>query len=343
MKSKIKVFGIIALVAVIGLMMSNCNTEDDQKVPKMVRAKYLVSGDPNSSAGRSILPNRSVARGVEGGIEGAEKLEELYTKLGDFKESITPTKLELPLFFYIFQKGVSREESGGGGVHYSTVRLAGGSVIDLAQPTVVSSLEVEPGDYVYAELSFVMTGLWLPDTGMITSRISFPIPEGFNYETHVFNVDPNYSNITIEGNIITGDLHTFEPLSVNLHASRHGNEDATFLEGNVLGSIHRIFMGGTVYKAFNALPSTPVIKIDTYLPGFPDDLSQLNDPDDFNFIIPFSGITVPENANAVRFEIYWNIDGIIERYEGATSSPDDDIFILKNRFWEDFSIKAFIE
>jgi hypothetical protein len=101
-------------------------------------------------------------------------------------------------------------------------------------------------------------------------------------------------------------------------------------------------MGGTVYKAFNALPSTPVIKVNTYLPGLPDWL-QLNDPDDFNLIVPFSGITVPENANAVRFEIYWNIDGIIERYEGGTASPDDDIFILKNGFWEDFSIRAVIE
>jgi hypothetical protein len=355
MKRKIKVFGIIALVAVIGLMMSNCDPNDSTEL-KMVRAKYLFSGDPNNSAGRSILPNRSVARGVDGGVQGAEKLEELYTKLGAFKESITPTKLELPVALMIWQK-VSANASGGG-VQFENVPLAyGNELVDLANPLVVSACLVVPGDYSYADIVLPMTGV--SDTTI--SRISFPKPEGFNYETHAFNIeykgyirgDDNYVppdpvnvyNISIEGNIISGDLSAFEPYSVNMNAWLHGSDDGntgTFLGTGVLGSISRIFMGGNTYKTFNALPETPVIKVSTYLPGIPD-FFQLNFPDALNFLIPFSGITVPENANAVRFEVYWNIDGIIERYEGATASPDDDIFILKNGFWEDFSIQAFIE
>jgi len=37
------------------------------------------------------------------------------------------------------------------------------------------------------------------------------------------------------------------------------------------------------------------------------------------------------------------LDGLVERYEGATTSKEDDIFILKNGFWNAFSIQAIIE
>jgi hypothetical protein len=86
MKRKIKVFGIIALIAVIGLMMTNCDL-----FGKRVRSKFLFSGNPNSS-GRSAFSGSQAARGVEGGIEGVDELEKLYPKLGTLIRINNPCK-----------------------------------------------------------------------------------------------------------------------------------------------------------------------------------------------------------------------------------------------------------
>jgi hypothetical protein len=269
--------------------------------------------------------------------------------------------LELALAGLELWKAKAKEvQTGNGfdsGYNLPALLTSGIVTVDLSKPMVVTSIDIEPGTYTSFVIRASMTGMWSPETGLLTSRISFPVPEGFNYETHAYDIEykgkirgndayvpqppVSYGNISIEGNIITGDLHTFEPYYVNMSAHLHGY-DSVFLGHGVLGSINNIFMGGNIYKIFNSLPSTPVIKANTYLPGLLDGYL-LNHPDELNILVPFESITVPENANAVRFEICWNIDNIIERYEGATSSPDDDIFILKNKFWEDFSIKAFIE
>ena len=57
-------------------------------------------------------------------------------------------------------------------------------------------------------------------------------------------------------------------------------------------------------------------------------------------IVPFNGITIPENARSVRFDVVWDIDGIIERYKGKTDNNNDDIYVLKNGFWNAFSVNV---
>jgi hypothetical protein len=61
--------------------------------------------------------------------------------------------------------------------------------------------------------------------------------------------------------------------------------------------------------------------------------------------VPFSGIEVPAAANAVRFEVTWDLDGIITQYPGDDNTGDtaDDIFVLKNGWWNGLDIKAVIE
>ena len=81
-----------------------------------------------------------------------------------------------------------------------------------------------------------------------------------------------------------------------------------------------------------------VLRMSDVVPGLPNE-GNLGT----GLIVPFKGINIPDDAEAVRFEIYWNIENIIEHYEGLTASPDDDLFVLKNGFWNDFSIQAFIE
>jgi hypothetical protein len=266
-------------------------------------------------------------------------------------------------------KGAAKEEilipRGGG----SGGNLAN-DLVNLANPVVINLDEVEVGKYPYVRFRFYMTGISAGNGSMeeLRSRISFPKPADLNYADHVYSYlykgydkdgnylyeDPGYDagHISLEGNNITGDLEVFTPGSVaNRAGSYHGIEQENHQELARIGTFELIYMGRDVYRAFNNVvywgeeDLQEEIYANDYLPGLPNepDYHQLNRANEFNLLIPFDGINVPDKASAVRFEIYWNIDNIIERYEGGTASPDDDIFILKNGFWEDFSIKAFIE
>jgi len=60
-------------------------------------------------------------------------------------------------------------------------------------------------------------------------------------------------------------------------------------------------------------------------------------------VIPFTPITVPDDAVSISIEISWNLNGLIERYEGATTAKSDDIFVLKKGWWEGLYIKASVQ
>jgi hypothetical protein len=60
-------------------------------------------------------------------------------------------------------------------------------------------------------------------------------------------------------------------------------------------------------------------------------------------VLPFEGVDIPDNAGAVKFTVYWDLEDIIERYEGPTTASSDDVYILAKNFWERFSLTAVIE
>ena len=51
--------------------------------------------------------------------------------------------------------------------------------------------------------------------------------------------------------------------------------------------------------------------------------------------IPWSGITIPDSASAVRFEVHWDLKDIIEQY--------GDRYVFAKNFWERFSIVPIFE
>jgi hypothetical protein len=73
-------------------------------------------------------------------------------------------------------------------------------------------------------------------------------------------------------------------------------------------------------------------------------------------MVPFEPIVIPENATSVTFEIRWDLDGIIQQYMGRkitfpgpvftiddTANDGNDLFVLKNNYWEGFSITATVQ
>ena len=59
--------------------------------------------------------------------------------------------------------------------------------------------------------------------------------------------------------------------------------------------------------------------------------------------IPFSPITWDTIGQSLTLHVSWDLDGIIERYEGATPAPDDDIFVLKRGWWNSLHLYATVE
>jgi len=59
-------------------------------------------------------------------------------------------------------------------------------------------------------------------------------------------------------------------------------------------------------------------------------------------IIPSNSIKIP-SSGTVTFNISWNINDVIEVYEGETASANDDIFILRNGWWESLYIHVTYE
>ena len=305
---------------VVAAVFTSC-----KKDGKKVTAKYQFSG--NVPAQRAAVKSSSA-----GAVEGTEEYEKFYSMLGAKKGSITPTMLELAV-------GGSFIYTADGSEHFEELLDFG--VVDLAKPIVINAGEIKSGEYKLFQFSFSLFSLHTIIGGKsATSRVSFPKPAGFNYSTHVYNTRlnevTNIGNVAEDGNNITAELGILDPAFIN--NTRLFSDNTLGYEINAIGNI---LMGGDTYKVINTTGALGNLTFNDIIPGTP----RISIGGGFSAFIlaPFEGINVPEDANAVRFEIYWNIDNIIEQYEGETDSPDDDIFVLKNGFWNEFSIQAFIE
>jgi len=358
MRNVLKILGIIAFIAVIGFSMVTCDNGGggSGKIP----VKFRFSGTNKPQRQSASVKSRSVnvikplaSVGVSEGVPGSEKLDELYSEhLGNKIESITPNKLQMVLFS-LFLVGEEVEYDGD---KYSTqinlIDSKNYKLVNLAQPITFVTEEVLAGTYRLVYFSYFLNGFGDGENDLF-SIISFPWPQDINFENHYLRYEngyrskkPNDNN----GNIET-DLQVFSPYQITQKYNYEkvlGFSSLPFEAdkyGYSIADIDTIYMGGSSYRMINVdvtanKESLNFKDIDNKLPDF-----QLDNVGG-SIIVPLNdgnGINIPENAKAVRFEICWDLDGLIERYEGATTSVNDDIFILKNGFWNAFSIRAVIE
>ena len=311
MKNRFRLIGIIALFAMFGILILSCDKQNNG-----ITAKYRFSGN-RAGTGRSLTMQNVTLNTV---IEGADEMESFYDLIGPKITSITPAMLELAVEHLIIQRSDGHTEwllGGDGGAP---------KVVDLTKPITISASGIEPGEYKFLRFYFAMTGL-VNHLGEVTSMVSFRMPS----EIFATPINFNNANISHEGLNTKVPLQFLDPYIVDRSFiyELHGiNQIGINPIGNIL-------MGGNSYKI-----------IGTGVSGFSDDnivpgMSIIVNEGDI--IVPFSGINIPEDAAAVRFEIYWDVDGIIEYYSKEIYSNNYYYMILKNKFWEAFSIQAFIE
>lgn len=55
--------------------------------------------------------------------------------------------------------------------------------------------------------------------------------------------------------------------------------------------------------------------------------------------VPWSGVTISDDAHLVEFTFVWDLDGIVELYDkGTPDDVSDDILVLADKFWERLSL-----
>ena len=319
---------MLILILIIGFGITACGNNDDDKKDTFSTAKYRFSGNKGNAGRALVTPN--VNASIE--IQGAEEYENFYSQLGEKKGSITPTMFELAMS----QLSIY----GTDDLYFDLLEISDLPIVDLAKPILVNAGEIKTGHYKFLAMMFSFVGME-NQNGRVTSRVSFPKPDGFDYSAHAYSTYYFDDVVSESGDNIIADLFYLEPLFINNNYSGFyyplmGGEQ---IQLNCISSvINQIFMGGDNYRIFSGKTDTHSNDI---VPGIKP--FRLDTEGAINILVPFSGINIPEDAETVRFEICWDIEGIIERYEGYTNSPNDDIFVIKNRFWEAFSIQAFIE
>ncbi len=333
MKRLIPHICIVALAAAFGLTTS-CSKSGSGTIT----AKYRFTGTPSGTAKGGTT--RAAA------VQGTEDFTEFYSNLGAKKGAFTPTEMVIA----VGNLTIAQELGFKG---HDLIRSFGNSIaegivmVDLAKPITVSAEGIEPGFYDY--LHFTYSDSYAerhdsdnPNDWEWLSFVSFPKPSGIDLQTHAYSsLEEGSARVSKAPDQITVLLNLLQPVAVDYHwGSFTKNANPGKRLGTKVGGVHQLFFLGDKYIVVPC--SADEKRLSDIIPGTMQ--LGISNSTVTGIIIPFKGIEVPEDATAVRFEIVWDIEDIVEWYEGPSNqTTDDDIFVLRDGFWNGFSVKAVIE
>ena len=245
----------------------------------------------------------------------------IYAKLGSKVENIDVTSLKLAL------EGLQLLKNG------SIVATLVSADYDLLCPQAdfTSPIEltfegtIETGAYDGVYLQFIFGGV-ARAPGYTDSEITFKWPADMNFSSHYLSSSPK------NGDFVTAKADSFEIATQEPFPKTAKNNAFQFL----------LFAAGAEYQMLENVQGNEITLGDIFpYSANADQEFKDGDPWPKNFlVVPRAAITIPGNATSVTFEVSWNLQGLLERYDNNTANPDDDIFVLKNGWWEEFSLKA---
>jgi len=343
MKNTLKTLGIIALFAVIGFSMAACsngagggNNNKDKDTggedSANVRIKILNNGGIVPDVGRAINARAVGSYGTDD--SSFAKFTEVYSNLGTPKKSITPTKFILAgLSIGLCSPNVDIYDlfdgqylMGGPSTTYDEDRVRGPRIpyCDFVNETTITVGDI-PSGFTCAAIYF--TGLDMIQSGFIdgVSRVEFEWPGGQTaFDDHNrFNC---FGTGTGTGTGYQNDL--FPP---NQQLPIWNENKVTVTMSSIKRGLSASDSG--LFPSYNNLIYDTAETQRRYFDGAEAYSS---------IIIPFNSVKIP-SSGTVTFNISWDMTDMIEVYEGATASANDDIFVLKNGFWESFYIHVTYE
>jgi hypothetical protein len=339
---KFKYSIIATLIAALTLFVLSCSTggdDDGGGGNGLVPAKFLFADSTFTSSPNIVQKDLSggILKSVTTDTASFQPYEDAYNNLGTFVESITPTSLKLAVRT-LKLKGIHNRISFVRGESPEGIPK-----IDLTAPQTLTLSDVPGGYYDIVEFGFETESMHYgpkpssgPDTRpLIWAEVTFPWPGAISPgDTSTWI---NFHQDTIDGNNVTkldeDGYVTILPKRLEVHVNEPNPKTPDTAQ------LGKIVFAGSVRKM------TPRFFYDELIPGYPHEEESQGEWKTM-LIAPFEGgIAIPGNANAVQFEIRWDLDDLIGHYAGQDNilNNSDDIFVLKNGWWNGFSIQAFIE
>jgi len=303
MKNKFRLFGIIALAAVIIFSITACP-------PAVSNAGVQVRALNNN--GTAPPGGRSAARAAGSvGTYGTNTASfndftTFYTALGTPKAGSSPIT---PSIFMVALAGITFHSSDG------DITVQGG-LLDFAQGTTITVNDVPNG--------VTCTGITFEFGNGITdgwAQVRFPWPGGFSaYNAH------NTANNNYYGENKAAQTSPL-PIPAFTASCSSADDYATIL-------MSKLFPHDVSAKFSIDNPSKErrvnAIKYDSA-----ESQRKYGMSGQFNNT---PSVTIPCNAvpinGSVTFTMSWDLTGMIEVYEGASNAATDDILVLKKDFWE---------
>jgi hypothetical protein len=335
MRKNVFFTGILAMTLVLGMTVISCDKGDNGggggitakfkftntgSAPPSLNIVSSVIGGPSLSvtsdttfAAYTNFYNAAFALGGIGGTD-IQSLGGSSKKVG----SVTPSSFKLcVLNLRVF----SNAEQAG----WALIQGAN-TLVDFAQNVTITPGEVEPDTtFDMVSLEFATSNLGV----LGLSMVQFAWPSGATWP----NDQMTAAGATKSGNIVTVPLGALLPGTIKNDGSGPSPTQ----------NAPKIVFAGTQRNLLNA-SDTFELNANEIVSSFPSYNTNVVAMSDV-FVVPFTPVTVPSGANAVRVEVRWNLDNIIEQYRGAddTANTADDIFVLKNGWWEALSMAGIIE
>jgi len=327
----LKHYRFAAVFAVIALTITTCSNgggggnnkdKDTGGGGADVRIKTFNNGGTTPAGGRAIGARAVGSYGTD--ESSFAKYTMYYSSLGTPKLSITPTKFIWATLKIIFcapnvdiYNSLEWANLASEGITHITVELP---YCDFVNETTMTIGDVPP-DFTCAAIiiygfNFSATGDNIDGKPYFkngVSRVEFEWPGGetafnsYSLNKHLFGTDDHFINLpsnqklpTWDGNKVTVPMAPF--------IAFHGSD----------GFSRVIYDSAATQRRF-------------------DDSKDPTGLQEGRIIIPCNSVKIP-SSGPVTFNLSWDMKEMIEVYEGATSSSDDDIFILKKDFWESLYI-----
>jgi hypothetical protein len=246
-----------------------------------------------------------------------------YGNLGSHISDITPTKFAIAL------NGLHFLYSNGDGQYIDCY-----GVFDMAQNLTVNVGEIPAGFTLSAMAMFLNP--FGGEQGYATVEFEWPGGQtafdshdnNWHYGDSIDGFSPSWN-----GNKVTTLLQRYNLSDV---------KDSFEISGSNIGNLHLIAYGAGDRRIYN-LEAIPVSDLIPGINAVGGTTTQFGGAEYDSVVIPLTPINIPENASSVTFHISWNLNGIISRYQGATASANDDIFVLKEGWWNGLYINVTVE
>ncbi|AEF85892.1 putative lipoprotein [Treponema primitia ZAS-2] len=363
-----KVLSVLSVIVVCLLGITGCPTGNDDPSGSSKLNGFIQPSvqfvNRNASPSKSILQSRTgISRAVDLPEPDASlnPLRDFYDKLGTLRGSYTPTEFKLfiqEIVLHNNEKGyeldypitaASKDENFANAHHYA----------DFVTSIILKpEIYIDPGTYTGLFFFFftanekmgVGKGLWSqnhpnPDFWMnINPRITVTIPGISN----VWEQDVQsrfYGKFDVKKG--SGDTYQVVPevLQPTYWQQRYQDLQDSNNPGEWIERIQMFAYQGSDYRAIlpGAVGHPRIWSTDPQTLLVPNHGS--GETNNSVIIMPLSeNITIPKNATGVKFEVQWDLDGIVEVYDhGTPNDTSDDIVVLARNFWERFSLKPTID